>query len=252
MRHVSVFGLVVLAALLPAFAPAPQESWPGYEGRLHQSASGVDIAPSGLRVAWSRRFDILVPVNETRIWGDPGTMHSRNLVLWNGRLALAATVDPAVPPNLACVTVLDAADGHVLNCLKTTQRLGSYKNMLDATDSAMGEQILGWDPETGILFLSIGGDQACRSAIDPLANLASFTGSAQNAAEAYASLAAKFPHIRSARRSVESDGSDPGRTRADEYNPNTGGQPMPPDQWDMGSMYGSNDPNMCGFFDVQA
>jgi hypothetical protein len=249
MRHVSILGLVVL---LGAVAPQSPESWPGYEGRLHQSASGVDIPPAGLALAWSRRFDVLVPVNEGRIWGDPGTMHSRNLVARNGRLALAATVDPAAPPNLACVTVLDAADGRVLNCLKTTERLGSYKNMLDATDTAMGEQVLGWDPDTGILFLSIGGDQACRTAIDPLANLATFTGPAQNAAAAYASLATSFPQLRSARRLVESDSSDPGRTRADEYNPNTGGHPMPPDQWDIGSMYGSNDPNMCGFFDLQA
>ncbi|HVE42872.1 MAG TPA: hypothetical protein VNM14_23530 [Planctomycetota bacterium] len=253
MRHISIFGLVVLGViLLGAYAPQAPESWPGYEGRLHQSSSSVDIPPSGLQLAWSRRFDILVPVNEARIWGDPGTMHARNLVALNGRLALAATVDAAVSPNLACVTVLDAADGHVVNCLKTSQRLGSYKNMLDATDTAMGEQVLGWDSETGILFLSIGGDQACRTAIDPLANLATYTGHAQNAAGAYASLAANFPQLRSARRIVESDSSDPGRTRADEYNPNTGGHPMPPDQWDIGSMYGSNDPNMCGFFDFQA
>jgi hypothetical protein len=249
MRHVSILGLVVL---LGAVAPRAPESWPGYEGRLHQSSSSVDIPPAGLTVAWSRRFDVLVPVNEGRIWGDPGTMHSRNVVARNGTLALAATVDPAVPPNLACVTILDAADGRVVNCLKTSQRLGSYKNMLDATDTAMGEQVLGWDPDTGILFLSVGGDQACRTAIDPLANLGTFAGQAQNAAAAYASLAANFPQVRSARRIVESDSSDPGRTRADEYNPNTGGHPMPPDQWDIGSMYGSNDPNMCGFFDVQA
>ncbi len=252
MRHVSILGFVILGIiLLGAVAPQAPESWPGYEGRLHQSSSSVDIPPSGLTLAWSRRFNVLVPVNETRIWGDQGTMHSRNLVALNGRLALAATVDAAVPANLACVTVLDAADGHVVNCLRTSQRLGSYKNMLDATDTAMGEQILGWDPETGILFLSIGGDQACRTAIDPLANLGTFTGHAQNAAGAYASLAATFPQIRSARRIVESDPSDPGRTRADEFNPNTGAHPMDPDQWDIGSLFG-NAPNMCGFFDVQA
>src|SRR5207248_275906 len=132
--------------LLPASAPQVSENWPGYEGRLHQSSSSIDISPESFSVAWSRRFNIMVPVNETRIWGDYGTMHSRNLSVLNGRIALAATVDASVPANLACVTILDAADGRVLNCLKTNQRLGSYKNMLDATDTAMGEQIVGWDP----------------------------------------------------------------------------------------------------------
>jgi hypothetical protein len=179
-------------------------------------------------------------------------MHARNLALLNGRIALAATVDASVPANLACITILDAADGRVLNCLMTNQRLGSYKNMLDATDTAMGGQIVGWDPDTGFLFLSIGGDQASRTAIDPLANLGTFSGSAQSAVGAYSSLAASYPLIRSARRINETDSSDPGRTRADEYNPGTGAQPMPPDEWDIGSMYGSNDPNMCGFFDLQA
>ena len=139
---------------------------------LAASSSSIDVPPATLSVAWSRRFNVLVLVNEARIWGDPGTMHSRNLVALNGLLALAATVDAAVPPNLACVTVLDGADGHVVNCVKTNQRLGSYKNMLDATDTAMGEQIVGWDPDTGFLFLSIGGDQASRTAIDPMANAA--------------------------------------------------------------------------------
>jgi hypothetical protein len=252
MRHISIVGLLLLAAaLLPGFASLAPESWPGYEGRLHQSSSAVDVSPATLSVAWTRRFDQLVPVNEGRIWGDHGTMHARNLAVRNGRIALAATVDPAVPANYACVTILDAADGSVLNCVKTSQRLGPYKNMLDATDTAMGEQIVGWDPDTGLLFLSIGGDQACRSAIDPLANLGSFSGTAQNAVGAYASLAASYPLLRSARRIVENDPSDPGRTRADEFDPNTGGHPMAPDQWDIGSMFG-NAPNMCGFFDVQA
>src|ERR1041384_3288274 len=143
MRHLTATGLLLLGAiLLPAFSPATQEFWPGYEGRLHQSASAVDLSPASLTLAWSRRFSTLVPVNEPRIWGDQGTMHARNLALLDGRLALAATVDAAVPANYACVTILDAADGRVLNCLRTDQRLGPYKNMYDATDTAMGEQIV--------------------------------------------------------------------------------------------------------------
>ncbi|MBV8880497.1 MAG: hypothetical protein JO332_11065 [Planctomycetaceae bacterium] len=250
MVWTSARGLILLAAVLLPSVPAA-EQWPGYEGRLHQSSSAVGLDPSTLSVAWSRRFSVLVPVNEGRIWGDPGTMHARNLACVNGRIALAATVDASVPANLACVTVLDAADGRVVNCVKTNQRLGSYKNMLDATDTAMGEQVVGWDPDTGILFLSIGGDQASRTAIDPLANAGSFSGAAQTAAAAYASLAASFPQIRSARRIVEGDPSDPGRTRADEADPSTGTTGMPPDQWDIGSMFG-NAPNMNGFFDLQA
>ena len=243
-------AIPVLLLLLGSTPPAP-ESWPGYEGRLHQSASAVDIDPSGLAVRWTRRFATMVPVDESRIWGDHGTMSSRNLVALDGKIALAATVDAAVPANRACVTVLDAGTGAVLNCVRTEQRLGPYKNMLDATDTAMGEQILGWDPDTGILFLSIGGDQACRTAILPLANQAAFSGAAQTARPAYQDLVAKYPDLRSARRIVENDPADPGRRRAEEQNPSTGGFGMPPDQWDIGSLFG-NGPNMCGFFDVQA
>jgi hypothetical protein len=242
-----------IPALLLLLGSAPQapESWPGYEGRLHQSASAVDIDPAGLSVLWTRRFATMVPVNEARIWGDHGTMSSRNLVALGGKITLAATVDAAVPANRACVTVLDAGTGGVLNCVRTEQRLGPYKNMLDATDTAMGEQILGWDPDTGILFLSIGGDQASRTASLPLANQATFAGAAQTAKPAYQDLVAAFPGIRSARRINEGDPADPGRRRAEERDPSTGGFGMPPDQWDIGSMFGEG-PNMCGFFDVQA
>jgi len=248
-RHAALS--ILLLGLLTGISVPTSESWPGYEGRLHQSSSAVDIAPEGLAVRWTRRFATLVPVDEARIWGDQGTMHSRNLVSLDGKIALAATVDAAVPANRACVTVLSAADGAVLNCVRTNQRLGSYKNMLDATDTAMGEQVLGWDPDSGILFLSIGGDQASRTAVLPLANQATFAGTAQTGKAAYQDLVAAYPDIRSARRIVESDPSDPGRRRAEEQNPDTGGLGMPPDQWDIGSLYG-NGPNMCGFFDVQA
>ena len=72
MRQGWIRALLFGTAFLPAFSPQAAENWPGYEGRLHQSSSAVDLAPGSLSVAWSRRFNLLVPVNETRIWGDFG------------------------------------------------------------------------------------------------------------------------------------------------------------------------------------
>ena len=216
------------------------ENWPGYEGLRHQSSSPMEIAGT-LEVAWQHHFTDMVIIPDGQNWtAGEGQMYSRNLVVFNGWLAVADTVDPGVPDyptGKACVTVMNAVDGSVLNCVMTAQHKGAYKSMLDATETAYGEQVLAWDPDTGILFLSIGGDMPAHSAILPMANAGSFSGTYQQGVGAYQQLGAEHPGLQSSRA----------RTRAEESSLHSMGAPLPVNEWDSQEAF----PNRCAFFDVQ-
>ncbi len=238
-----LFSFLLLAVFsLSAFA----ENWPGYKGYLKDSFSSVTITPTSLGLKWAKRFNIIVP---TSGWSN-GTEHSRNLALYNSNLALVATIDPNVGTNTACVTVLNANTGSVLNCLQTNQRYGPYKSQMDTCDEEFSEHVLAWDPDTGYLFLAIGGDQADKTAIDPMQNSGSFDGThIQAAVGAYQNLVNNWPGIRSVRTYLGAFTDNSGMTRAECFDPRTGGQGMGPDQWDYGVT--ADGSNSAGFYDVE-
>ncbi|MBN1809411.1 MAG: PKD domain-containing protein [Planctomycetes bacterium] len=236
--HAALLSAVTLSFVLCA-PEARAENWPGYEGLRHQSSSPVPIEGT-LVVAWDKRYSNLSYIPDSTTWGITGYMHSRNLAFFNGMVAVALNADPAYPDypaELAPLTILDAADGSVINCVTTSQYNGGYKNMWDAIETGLGEQILSWDPDTGIVFLSIGGDMPGHSALLPLANAASFSGAFQAGIGAYLDLQNEYPGLRSSRN----------HTRSEETSIHDASPPLPVNEWDSQNTY----PNRCGFFDMQ-
>lgn len=245
------FVILLLFCAQVAFS----ENWPAYEGNFHQSSSTVDVDPATIKVKWTRRFDKLTHINDGRGWSGDGTFYSRNLTLYNGKIGLCATTTTNKPVNVACVTVLDAANGNILNCLRTNQRYGPYKSQYDACDTGFGEQVVAWDSETGYLFLSIGGDQPGRHAIDPLANLSAYTGTIQTAVGAYESLHAQWPNIRSSRTQEQSkapESTNPRLSREDCPRSDGIDPPQATDEFPSGSISLTSGPsNKAGFFEIQ-
>jgi PKD repeat protein len=222
----------------PAVAPAG--TWVGYEGALHQSSSPTDIAPPLTRL-WDQRFTNKVTIPAASGWsGTNGNHSARNLTYYQGHLGLVASVANQTKQT-ANVAILDATSGAVLNCVSCDRELhGAYKNMWDATETAWGEHVAAWDPDTGILFLAIGGDMPSHTAILPLANRASYSGSVQTAIGAYATLATNFPDLRG--------GNDQRRDSTSAGNVRNGGA-LANDEWGEAQNLFAN---RTAMFDVQA
>jgi len=235
MRRCLSTGLVLLFAMTVARA----ENWPGYEGLRHQSSSPIEVS-GVLGVKWENSYTNLSYIPVATTWGITGYMHSRNLAYFNGMIAVAINSDPAYPDyptRLAPLTILNASDGAEINCVTTSQYNGGYKNMWDAIETGLGEQIVTWDPDTGIVFLSIGGDMPGHSAILPLANAATFSGTYQNGIGAYEDMNNQFPNLASSRNKI----------RSLEPSIHSATPPMPTNEWDSQNSF----PNRCGFFDCQ-
>jgi PKD repeat protein len=226
----------------PAEGPAgpPVGNWVGYEGALHQSSSPTDIAQPLTRL-WDQRFTNKVTIPAAQGWsGTNGNHTARNLTYYQGYLGLVASVANQ-SKTTANVAILDATNGAVVNCVSCDREMhGAYKNMWDATETAWGEHMAAWDLDTGILFLAIGGDMPGHTAILPLANRATYSGSVQTAVGAYTNLATNFPDLRGS--------SDRRRDAADAGNVRNGGA-LASDEWGEAM---NRTANRTAMFDVQA
>ncbi len=221
------------------------ENWVGYEGNFRHSHSDIEIS-GNLEVAWEQRFDELVDI----IIDGPGHFQSRNLAIYNGMLALVANVDPNPQNDRGHVVILDASDGNVLNCIRTLAQ-GGYPShdMWDAVETFPGEYVIAWDPDTEILFMSIGSDHPNHVGVLPLANMGSFDGTNALAAAGAWEWMAAYPDFQSNRYNLELERY---AYRRDEDSILTGSQPQRYDEWDAhvgGAM--RHAANRVSFFDVQ-
>jgi|GEM_PF-3328678 len=253
--HVEV-AKIVRDTLVSASAPPSgggQENWPGYEkDNRHHNASAVEVNPVGFRVRWEKRMG---PPKDC--YADhPGFFGSRNLALRDGLLAVVGVPDNGSYPGArAYVTILDATNGAVRNCLQTRQYHGPHRSQfsvehitMEAYDSGIGITWVNWDPSTGILFMRNGGDGANNTGYLPLHNLATYggPGTYQVAKGAWEDFYANYP--------LHQD--QIGLTRDDKYTPTFGTPPagpdyLLPDHWDHCG--GSNVvyfPNQPGSFEV--
>ncbi|MGF1453483.1 MAG: hypothetical protein ACFB21_15580 [Opitutales bacterium] len=205
-------GSAVVLLLSATFSHA--DDWPGYEaGTKSWNSSPSPIAPSDLQVAWARSF-------ETPFFAGTGWrpnkdvnplmrthLHSRNLVVLDGHLALVATNN--VPKREhdssgPLVTILDAATGDTRNVIGVRLGMGNsgmrgkYPEYprFNGAENFHGATNVWWDPETKILYLAAPGDGPSQSAYLPLANTGTWEpGSWQAGIPAYRTINEQFPEI---------------------------------------------------------
>lgn len=187
----SLSGFIALAGFLPVRA---QENWSGYEGgNLHQNASAVEVNPSQLSLARTTVFS--QPIS-----GANYAFGSRNMVTNGSYVAIVAKANGITAANgMEYVTILDA-NGNVVNVITVDLKKGPGYNeyapdgiYIDSHDVGPGLQTLAWDPTNDILYIKSGGDNGKSVAYKPLANLASFSGSAQTGVNAFGSTAEWVP-----------------------------------------------------------
>jgi len=228
------------------------ENWPGYEGgNVHHNASAVSIPPVNLTVVWDRTLGPPQDCYADR----PGFFGSRNLTLVDGYLAVVGVPDSFGYPGVrAYVTVLNATNGAVVNCIRTAQYHGPHvgqttvtNNQMEAYDTGIGITWTHWDPQTKILFLRNGGNGANHTAYLPLANASNYAGSGtyQSGKGAWEDFYATHP--------LHEDQA--GLKRADKRTPTYaypgGPDCLLPDNWDYCNGAGNSVfLNQAGFFDV--
>jgi len=202
------FGDRALGALALFVAPiAVAEDWPGYEkNAAATNASTQSIEAGTLRPAWQATFTD--PYIGGKAWRpEPeinpdirAHLHSRNLVVLDGKVALVATGDldkSESQANGPFVTILDASTGEIANLISV--RLDKGNNgmrgkfpeypVFNGAENFHGAANLWWDPETQALFLAAPGDSPTHSAYLPLANLDAYQeGEWQNGAPAFQEL----------------------------------------------------------------
>jgi hypothetical protein len=181
------------------------ENWMALEGGdLHHNASKSDIAPKTLAKSWQRSFDGLpvgdqeAPNDELQFAHNKG---SRNLVIVDGKLALLATEFAQVPNELNdyYCTVLNAENGATLNTVKIKSSSGNTRVyrwphycVSMSSDNVTGLVQTGWDPTSGILYVSQGSYNSSYTAWLPLANLETFQDKPQEAVAAFGKIPAGF------------------------------------------------------------
>ena len=243
------FGMFTIVSAAASLAVAPAglragEGWAGLAGSgPRHNASVVGIAPHRLRVLWRRQFatvplgDQTGPNNEMSFAAGKG---SRNLTLLDGRLALiAADADdaPDATNDYYC-TVLDAADGRTLNCVRIKSSAGGTRAyrwphacVSASTDNVCGIVQIAWDPQTRILFTGQGAYSSSYTAYRPLADLATHRpGRWQEGEPAYRELTEKHPGFQDAF----------GRTRGQQmtvFGPADRLKPMRPYTWGLSGFY---------------
>ncbi|OGS21975.1 MAG: hypothetical protein A2252_00335 [Elusimicrobia bacterium RIFOXYA2_FULL_39_19] len=156
------------------------ENWPGYEGTLHQNSSAIDISGS-LQLNWEKRFAYKSLGSSYDASYSSTGMTSRNIVIYNGMLAVANTIDPTPISRTTYVTLLDYSTGTVITSINSTQMCGPRRdqmynndNYMEAYDTGIGFSVLAWDPTTEILFMMNGGDGTTQTAYKILNSAGSF------------------------------------------------------------------------------
>lgn len=247
----SMLPTVLAAPIMPAFAG---ENWPGYEGgNLHHNH--VDRAVNlsqGAAVRWERRFPHPVDCQTT----NPGFFGSRNIVLRDGYLAVMATNNPdgqrGFPGIFPYITILDAEQGRVVNCISTTQTCGPRRDQMmypvsiwmEAYDTGIGLTVLHWDESTGILFCRNGGDNPGNTGYLPLVGREAYKQGFQQGVGAWEEFCRKHPGFQDA----------DGNIRADKEIPCDENRWLDGDQWDYGTVKPTfnNQPNATAFFEVDS
>ena len=245
-EHVMAFKTAMLTVLLCAMFPiaACAENWPGWEGLFHQSSSAIDIScvPETYEVKWDKRF-----VPTWQIESSPGHFHSRNIAYYYGYIALCATTYNTYTygSDRAHVVILNAEDGSIATCISTRQWYGSQHGMADAVETPRGQQVMAWDPDTGILHMAAGGDGPSHRSYLPLANAHLFnaqTGVPVAGVGAWNDFCMKYPGFEGAR----------GRIRITEDSISAGYPPLFPDEWDAQTRAAGHwAANRSCFFDIQ-
>ncbi|OGS21519.1 MAG: hypothetical protein A2252_00065 [Elusimicrobia bacterium RIFOXYA2_FULL_39_19] len=210
------------------------ENWPQYEGALHQNSSTSTINGT-MQFKWERRFTGR-PVAEDD-YPESG-FASRNIVIYDNKLAIAAP-NTTSPSDVNYVSILDCTDGSVLNSITTSQRRGPGRpqfsgagsNWMEAYDTGIGFSVLGWDPQTEILFMSNGGDGPGRTGYKVLESMSPTPHAGTYGWQTFTS----YPTLQ---------GSD-GRTRSNPTTVPSGQTTLPYDNWDRAA--NSND---TAFFDI--
>lgn len=199
------------------------ENWEGIEqGGLCRNATQSTVAPAGLSVVWQRTFPVSKvkgknefddPVNdEMRLSCGRG---SRNLTLVDGMIALVATDKSTGDDGYHC-TVIDADDGTTRNWIRVRSSIGNHRAykwpyycVSMSHDNITGIVNTHWDAESKVFFLGQGAYNSSYTAYRPLANISSYTGSAQPGEPAFEQLAGNhgsfqdaFGNTRSAHKTV--------------------------------------------------
>lgn len=173
---------VTLCLLLPG-ASAAREHWAGLRGGgVRHNADTVSVEPDGLKGLWRRSFR---PVRFGDWMGEPNHMDlpggrgSYNLAVLDGKVALLALdhPDPSAVPESYYATVLDGTTGETVNCVRVMANKGNnrvyrwpYNGVSGSSDTPHGLAVIGWDPETRILFTGQCGYDSAYTAYLPLAN----------------------------------------------------------------------------------
>ncbi|OGS21990.1 MAG: hypothetical protein A2252_00410 [Elusimicrobia bacterium RIFOXYA2_FULL_39_19] len=229
-------GYLLIFTVFAISASVSAENWPQYEGTLHQNSSTSTIAGS-LTFKWEKRFTGRPLASDS--WPETGYA-SRNIVIYNNKLAIAASNDTTPTNYKNYVTILSCYDGSVLNSITTNQQRGPGRpqfsgagsNWMEAYDTGMGFSVLGWDPATEILFMANGGDAPGRTGYKVLSNMSPVTHAGT---AAWGDIATAYPNLQ----------DRDGRTRANPATVPGGETTLPSDNWDRAA--NSND---TAFFDI--
>ncbi|MFP4522384.1 MAG: hypothetical protein ACLFQK_09585 [Fibrobacterota bacterium] len=234
------------------FSGVFSENWPGFEGLYHQSSSAKDIDLAGGN--YSVKWDTRLPTKWTFDgYNSTGAFFSRNLTFYYGYLALVASTDDNAAASehgaKDChVTVLKASDGTPAHCIYTNQWWGTKWAGADALETAQGEQVVHWDPETGVLHLIVGGDHCSHRSYRVLDNIDDFDPSTGNAVKGiYAWQHMQQYDFIDSRGTF--DGSPVIRSIVDALD---GNPPLHYDEWDCGTIgENSHAANRSSYMDVQ-
>lgn len=200
--------IVFLTACSARHVSAEQPDWPGLRksGARHNSSS-EGVTPETARLLWARSFrpvtfgDQDAPPDHLNL---PGGYGSYNIAVVDGRVALLAVDHPDASslPEGYHATVLDAADGRTLNCVRVIANKGNnrvyrwpYNGVSGSGDTPYGLAVIGWDAETGILFTGQGAYDSGYTAYLPLANADDYqpSGPLRDGVPAYAAQMAEHP-----------------------------------------------------------